>query len=154
MKLTMELLRDALRDRCDLTGSQLEGESLPLSRPIFYEAGMKAQPGQLYLSTFAAPELCRPGICAVYPEGVEPAAPRGSWLCLAEARHKVLNQIQKLYDRFDQWEAEMERIVLDRGTVQALLQISYPLVRNPILVSSRDFRVLAHCNNRKKGGLV
>ena len=78
MKLTMELLRDALRDRCDLTGSQLEGESLPLSRPIFYEAGMKAQPGQVYLSTFAAPELCRPGICAVYPEGMEPAAPRGS----------------------------------------------------------------------------
>ena len=143
MKLTMELLRDALGSRYAVTRSQIEEGCPPLGRPLFYESGMKAEPGRLYLSTAGAEALACQNVCTVYLEGAEPAVPRGSYLCLEESRQTVLNAIQKLFDRYDQWEAELERIVLDRGTVLALLQASYPILRNPLLVYSQDFHILA-----------
>jgi hypothetical protein len=143
MKLTMELLRDALENRCAVVRSHMEEGCPPVGRPLFYEPGTVAETGRLYLSAVNAEALCRPGVCTVYLEGAAPVADRGSYLCLDASRQMGLNLIQKLYDRYDRWEAELERIVLSRGTVLALLQASYSVLRNPILVMSQDFDILA-----------
>lgn len=143
MKLTMELLRDALETACTVARADLEEGCPPLGRPLFYESGMAVEAGRLYLSAEGAESLCRRGVCTVYLEGAEPAGPGGSSLCLRESRQTVLNQLQKLYDRYDQWEEELERTVLSRGTLLSLLQSSYSIFRNPILVLSQDFHILA-----------
>ena len=147
MQLTMELLRDALEGRYGMTRAHIEKGAPPVGRPLFYEPGMAVESGRLYLSGMEAGELCRPGICAVYVEGTEPAAPRGSSLCLGEPRQAVLNFLQELYDRYDRWEREMERIVLARGAVQDLLRVSCPVLGNPILVSAQDFHIVAQAGD-------
>ena len=143
MKLTAELLLEAIRTQYPVTQSHLQEGCPPLGRPLLYEPGTPVTAGHLYLTETAAPQLCRPSICTIYLSGSQPIATDNSYICLDASWQGVFNLLQSLYDRYDQWERQLEEVVLTHGTVEALLQASYPLLDNPIIVISNDFTVVA-----------
>lgn len=143
MKLTGRLLLEKLRGCLHITAQSGWEQCPPLGRPLFYEAGEPAQSGRLYLSARPDGALCAAGVCCLYTDGAKPAAPGGISLCAEETMLAVFNALQRLYDEYEQWQSQMEQIVLERGTVQRLLQVSYPVLGNPMLVIGADFSLTA-----------
>ena len=143
MRLTVDLLLDAVAAQYSVTDYHIQEGCPPLGRPLLYDSGTAVAAGHLYLTETAAPQLCRPSVCAIYLAGSQPIATDNSYICLDAPWQGVFNLLQQLYDRYDQWEGQLEDTLLRHGTVQALLQVSQPLLDNPLLVMRTDFTVVA-----------
>ncbi|MDO4616034.1 MAG: helix-turn-helix domain-containing protein [Lachnospiraceae bacterium] len=56
----------------------------------------------------------------------------------------LFNELQLLYDHFDQWDAELQERLNREDTLQSLLDCSFSIFRNPLLLRRADFFLLAH----------
>lgn len=66
-------------------------------------------------------------------------------ICLSResALGKIYETLLEQMERYERWEASMNRILLDGGSIEEICQVSLPFLDNPIFVASGDFRVLA-----------
>ena len=143
MRLTVELLLEAVGAQYPVRQYHVQDGCPPLGRPLLYESGVAVTAGRLYLTEAAAPQLCRPSVCTIYLSGSQPIATDNSYICLDAPWQGVFNLLQRLYDRYDQWEEQLEEVLLSHGTVDALLQATRPLVENPLAVIAADFSLVA-----------
>ena len=149
MKLTAEVLLEAMEGRLTVRSSTVEDGAPLLGRPLLYEEGScPVEAGGFYLSNSPSPALCRGGVCTVYFGGARPAAAGGSSIEVTEDLGTVLNRIQEIFDRYQDWESSMERTLLNRGTVQMLLQESADLFNNPLMVIRSDFTLVAQVGEK------
>lgn len=74
--------------------------------------------------------------------GRGPAEP-GQMLVDAPSAGDVCNQLQKIFDRYESWYAELCESRLQGQSIQALLELSYPLFKRPLVVIGMDFSVIA-----------
>ena len=143
MDLSVKLLLDTLQKQTDITSYHIESGCPLLGRPLLYAPGEPVLPGQVYLSAENTPELCREDICVIYLDGSAPERQAGNWFCLPLHQAAAFNMVQKIFDRFDQWEQQLEQILLRHGTIQELLNAAYPLLQNPLMVIGMDFTLAA-----------
>lgn len=54
----------------------------------------------------------------------------------------VLNSIQRMFDRCDEWERKLQKEVLTGKNLQTILQFSAEFLENPLLVMGLDFSLL------------
>ena len=151
MKLTGALLQGELARHFSVTGSRLGGACPPVGRPLLYAPGDPVEGGRLYLTEAAAPALCRGDAISVYTGGSFPTAEDGAYLCLDTDSWQALNVLQRLFDRYDSWERELEQILLEGGSVQRLLEVSQAIFGNPLVVVGTDFRVAARSDGETPG---
>ena len=143
MELSVRLLLEHLREQFPVTNCQIKAGCPLLGRPLLYAPGEPVQPGQVYLARQADSALERGDLCAVYVDGAAPETWAGCSICLDAGLAAVFNAVQKIFDRFDQWEGEMERILLRHGSIQDLLNATHPLLQNPLMVIGMDFTLIA-----------
>ncbi len=56
----------------------------------------------------------------------------------------VFNQLQELYNRYDEWDEALQALFIREDTVQSLLDRSFSVFRNPLMLRGADFFMLAH----------
>ena len=150
MKLTAEVVLERLQENIQVSAyGNLSGRP-PFGRPLLYEEGQNIRQGHFYVaeakgiceSDFYGENLCfillcRPGeqhsieeIPYIYVETVGSV----SW---------VFNEIQEIFDKLEEWRESLEEIRSDDGTLEQLLQISRPVLGNPLSVVGKDFSLRA-----------
>lgn len=149
MDLSVELLLEMLQEQFPVAQHHIKAGCPLLGRPLLYEPMGSILPGQLYLAAEPSPALCRDDICTIYLSGVSPQKNAGCWISLAADLAPAFNAVQKIFDRFDQWEERMEQILMRHGSIQELLASSYPLLRNPLMVISMDFTLVAQAGEEE-----
>ena len=143
MKLTVEVLLEKMGAQFTVLDSTIEENAPLLGRPLLYEEGCAVEAEGLYLSGETSLQLCCAGVCTIYYGGAVPAASGGSSIVVQESLGCVLNGVQAIFDRYQDWESSLEEILLTRGNIQALLQVSAPLLDNPLMVIRSDFSLVA-----------
>ena len=141
MKLPITLIFDCLAEQYPACTRIIRNPGLELERPVLYEPGMEAEPGRLYLAERGVQTICRKDtalICMEAPSGLS-----GNVLVVPAAPAAVLNRMQHLWDRYDEWLFSMEQQILERGSIQTLLRLSLPILDNPIFLTDADFSLKA-----------
>ena len=57
---------------------------------------------------------------------------------------ELFNRLQALYDRYDGWDNRLKELVQSEGSIQSLLDASFPIFRNPLLLRAADFFMLSY----------
>ena len=56
----------------------------------------------------------------------------------------LFNDIQSLFDRFDEWDSSLQQLVQNEQPIQSLLDASFPIFHNPLLLRGSDFFLLSY----------
>ena len=66
------------------------------------------------------------------------------YICVASGDHpvEILNYLQDVYDRCDEWKEELNGYLMGKGTIQELLNISREMFNDPLLVTGTDFELI------------
>ena len=56
----------------------------------------------------------------------------------------VFNHVQQLFDKYDEWDTGLQNILNSTASIKELVNLSYPIFENPILVIDSNFRYLAY----------
>lgn len=54
------------------------------------------------------------------------------------------NLVQQVFDKYDEWDAGLQNTMNDTASIQELIELSFPIFENPILVMDASFRYLAY----------
>ena len=79
------------------------------------------------------------------------SASAGQWVVDAPSLGDVYNQIQNIYDRYEAWYTELVESRLQGQSIQALLELSYPIFQRPLVVIGMDFSVIASVRAEELG---
>ncbi len=143
MKLTCELLVEALQEYFKVEAYAIQQSSTLLSRPLMYVEGQPVETGNLYLTCVAANALCRNDICTIYAQGVRPTRRGGSFICINGSMEMIANTVQRVFNQCEEWENRLEHVLLHQGEIRELFQVARTLLDNPILLTSVDFAPVA-----------
>ncbi|MDD6212899.1 MAG: helix-turn-helix domain-containing protein [Clostridiales bacterium] len=110
-------------DASDLTQKPLAHDKMaPHSLP---ESSM-----MIFIGSVAADlKKCPVNCCAVSTSEVTPAV--------------MVNQILDIFEKFNRWNEELIQHRLRDSSIQAMLEISYPIFGNPLMVMGMDFTIIA-----------
>jgi hypothetical protein len=56
----------------------------------------------------------------------------------------VFNALLKIFDKYEEWEDGLQRILNTTASIQEMIELSFPIIGNPMFVIDVDFRFLAH----------
>ena len=120
-----------------------------LTRPLFWDKNLSVSSNRLYVAcdseTIDADQEDFSGCLFVFPGAV--SEKERNYPCLflqsQEPVTGVFNRIQGFFDIYDKWEQDLTKISLGGGSVQELLNISHPLLGNPLCVLGADFSLIA-----------
>ena len=154
MKLNSDIIFDSLSQSVALERYGSQKQALELKRPLLYTGVKKEfQPNQLYVTLPgqlpADPVFPGRGTTIVCVGGRPPAIYlTGTCVCMLVRDttdiFTVFNQIQETYDRFDTWESEMNRILETTADIKELLEASFPILENPMVVIGQDYHYLGY----------
>ena len=57
---------------------------------------------------------------------------------------ELFNQIQDIFDRYDRWDDQLKENLRKENSLAAMLDCSFFIFENPLLVQSEDFSLVAH----------
>lgn len=149
MELSLQMICERLPElQMKLYGS---AQSDVFQRPTLYEAGMDLEPGQLYvLSADDLPQqLPAEGTAIIcvgknIPNQWKTAAVNLIQVCNGSGVTSVLNQVQALFSRVDQWENRLllELSKEDDFDIKEFIRIGVELLENPINMMDPFTRLL------------
>ena len=151
MKLTLDIIREALPETCQCRKVGPEGMHLSFGRPILLEPGDKLCPGHLYVGSSStlqkvAPHRDAAVICAgrQLPAGW---ADSGGPMLLVTAGPDIpalYREIQAIYDKFDDWDAALrDELEKDDGIdLRRMLYLGAEVFENPLGVSDYGLRTV------------
>ena len=158
MKLSLDLLVQSLKSEYSFTECQKNSDAFIFNRPIFYQEGSLPENYTIYILYDAVPPdksfcpsdsvfLCqksRQKACNIPEENLCVFSDEDSLL-------QVFNHIQKLFDKYEQWDEQLHALQSEGGSIHQILEASYPVFQNPILVQNLDFTTIASCQIPEKG---
>ena len=56
----------------------------------------------------------------------------------------LFNKIQEIFDRYDRWDEQLKDFLRKGNNLTSMLDCSFPVFGNPVLVQASDFSLLAH----------
>lgn len=153
MKLNMNIIFDNLKPviSAELTG--MRGKTLSLGRPEYYmDSGKAFREGHLYV---VKAEKLPQRIMAEKGAGIVCI---GENVFLPYYREKcgiiqirenvdclyVLNLLTEVYNRYDEWCDELNRIIHTSASLPEMIKVSQPIFKNPIFVLNSNFHFLAY----------
>lgn len=70
----------------------------------------------------------------------------------------LLTKLQELYDIYDEWDENLRALYDQEESVQSLLDISFPIFKNPLLLREADFFIIAYSSiideNQELGHII
>jgi hypothetical protein len=129
-------------------------EDLSLERPLFLRSGMDIKDGQIYIadetiSAEASPKAARSVLLCLQKDGNLDAVDK--YLGLFESIFAfrdvlifdVYNAVQNIYSRFDEWDTELQDILIRGSAVQAMLDCSDRIFNNPLILHDSYYKVIS-----------
>ena len=143
MKLESALVFEELKEQFPEAEFHTNGRSLLLGRPLLYSPGRKTEPERLYVAE--GPEQPASGgrNAWIYTQREKPAELSGVYLWLPQDLAQVFNQVQKIYDRYEAWEQQMQQLESRPGSLRTLLLEGQKMLGNPLALLSADFTLRA-----------
>lgn len=153
MKLSVDFLLQSLKSKEYFFEYQKNSEDFSVDRPVFYQSGMLPENNKIYILYDAFPDAVNfcPSYCI--------------FICLKKHMKKcsiaeedlwifpnntsllqLFNDIQLFFDSFEQWDEKLHELQTSDGSIHQMLEVSYPIFQNPILVQNLDFTTIASCN--------
>lgn len=156
MKLSPSLVLDSLSDCYNFTKCQKISDSFCLKRPVFYESEAKPESGRIYIVYEDVPDFSEspcPQDCLFLGWASVPQIRRipGSSLCLFPDSVPPLvlfNHLQRLFDRYENWDSRLHQLQTEEGSISQILDVSWPLFGNPLMVQNLDFSVISSTHMR------
>lgn len=152
MKLSTAILASKLKSKFALQNKKALTDELHLEQVLFYSDGDEMQPHKIYIYTQkleSAKELIVPEKAVLFCVGkvrTRNTGKNGQVFQLIDETSPFLlfNEIQRLFDYYDQWEKKISDLVSQGSSIQELLDESFRIFHNPIIVSSADYFVIGY----------
>ena len=151
MKLSPALIYRELNQVYTTTAGGALSTKPTLKRPMLLGMDVKPNPGALCI---LAPDHVR--AASAHPSALlvtvgKGSASPGQWVVDAPSLGDVYNQIQNIFDRYEAWYTELVESRLQGQSIQALLELSYPIFQRPLVVIGMDFSVIASVRAEELG---
>lgn len=156
MRLSTSFIVESLKKTYEFTECQKNSDTFSLERPVFYRKGNPLSNHKIYILYDAFPNFdCSiPSdslfICGEHHKDSCPIPE--AFLCVFPdtiSLFDVFNHIQGLFDLCDHWDQQLLRLQMEEGSIAQMLEISYPVFQNPLLVQNLDFTTVASCDGEK-----
>ena len=156
MKLSASLIFEQLSGQAELISAGARFDELCLGRPTFYSGG-NVSPGELLIDAdglLTGVSLLPEGCCIIVsdaPDGFLPAS--ASVLCVkGTGREELLNELQRIYDIYDEWDERLHRCISSHRDMQSIIDLSSPIFENPLCFTDAAFRYTAMSDCARHGG--
>ncbi len=152
MNLSPQLIIKHLNRVFSLGIDQPLSPALTLGRPIFLTSQAHWPKGQVcicnavpdYLRKEALPEDILVLYRSFEAPGFHPISNKMFEIPLSCKLPELFNQLQELFDKYDQWDDSLKELIRKDGTIQNLLDASYPIFRNPLILRAADFFMVSY----------
>ena len=150
MELNLDLIADELRGRFELVLAVAKHEDLILEQPLLFSGQTLFESGKVYVARGGELPV-KPffsGPCAVVSIGPAQKIYREFDCDYIELPEHVsiadaLNCIQEAYAKYGRWRDALRDAVIHEQGVQRLLDLTVPLLGNPIYFHDNNYRFLA-----------
>jgi hypothetical protein len=151
VKISADILNRELKELFSFAVFGSLGEELSLERPLFLRSGADIKDGQIYLAdeTIAEPRAAaRSVLLCLQKNGDLEAADKYRGFFEAVFVFKdalvfdVYNAVQNIYSRYDEWDAELQNILIRGSAVQAMLDHSDGVFNNPLILHDSYYKVI------------
>ncbi len=152
MKLNGDIIYRGLKQKYNVSISGPCSTELVLGRPQFYmESEDVFASDCLYLATAEhlphRPQIRRNSVLVCIGENIRMKY-YSDRMCLITVHNKadffrVFQAIQDIYDRYDSWEKELYRYLLNEGDIRSILECSEKIINKPMIVLDASFRIIA-----------
>ena len=152
MKLSTAILADKLKSKFGLQNKKALSDKLHLDQVLFYNEGDEMQPHKIYIYTQqqeAEEMLIVPEEAVLFCIGkvhTRNTENDGQVFQLIDepSPFVLFNEIQRVFDYYGRWEKRVRELVSQADTVQEILDESFRIFHNPIVVSSADYFVIGY----------
>lgn len=152
MKLNVDILKDNLSDIIPVKQYGHGHIKLSLTRPLLYDGKSSFKSDNVYITSFdnlpKQPNLeDRTVIICIGKELPKPYYSNKCVLLLLDTTkniYSVFNIVQKTFDKYDKWDAKLQQITMERGTLSSLLDTSLCVLENPMFILDKNLEVIAN----------
>lgn len=152
MKLSTAILANKLKSKFALQNKKALSDRLHLEQVLFYNDGDEMLPHKIYIYTQkleAAQELIVPEEAVLFCMGkmrTRNTGKTGQVFQLIDDTSPFLlfNEIQRLFDYYGQWEKKIYEMAEQGSAIQEILDESFRIFHNPLIVSSADYFVIGY----------
>ena len=147
MNISISLLLSKLENIYQFTYEGHYSNLLNLERPLFYNKNNKILENHIYISVNFMPLEKIPSSSILFYIGdLLNNNQQFENIVFLDNEHccfELFNNIQKIFNLFDSWDKELQSIVNSNGAIQDIVDCSYDIFKNPILIHTSDFAILA-----------
>jgi hypothetical protein len=154
MRISADILNRELKKQFNFALFGAPGEDLSLERPLFLRSGMDIKDDQIYLvdETMGAEKpqkAVRSALLCLPRDGNLEAVDKylGFFECIFAFRDvlifDVYNAVQNIYSRLDEWDTELQDVLIRGSAVQAMLDCSDRVFNNPLILHDNFYRVVS-----------
>jgi hypothetical protein len=152
MKLSTSILAHKLKLKFTLQNKKALSDDLHLERVLFYCDGDEMQNHRIYICTqkqISDQDLIVPEQAVLFCIGkvhTRNTGKTGQVFQLVDDTSPFLlfNEIQRLFDYYDQWDSRLYELANGEGNIQEMLDESFHIFHNPIIVNSADYFVIGY----------
>ena len=145
MQITVDVIIDELNERFRIEVYRAKSCDNALKRTVFYVDQPKMHFGYIYISTASdlstarAVSAIQQGTCVICLGGPAPRAfQKGACSCIvvkdSVSPALMLNTLQAIYEKYATWSDRLLAICEGSGEIDELLEASFPIVKNPMVV--------------------
>lgn len=152
MKLSLELIKEQLKQPENIEFFRSSSSGFSLERPVFFDESVPLKSHTLYICTakqLDSTESLKKGcsfLCIGTPK--KQILDRAGEILVLKAsvdRLQLSNEIQELFDRYDNWEKALLSILSSaraRGMYQKMLDVSSGIFENGLSIMDNSFRIV------------
>ena len=145
-----EFIKSELQYRYPEVAGEIRYPAYAVGRPLFWESGMRKLGGRVVVCTasqleaFAGRDQSEPlFVCMGTPNSEVLDRVDVCVLPQSESPSVVMNVIQRLFDRLDDWTSLLRQTADESENIQALLEQAYGMLQNPITLMDGRGHVVA-----------
>lgn len=154
MKLNVDVIKEHLTDDIPVEKHGHTSMKLTLSRPLLYDGKSTFKANHVYITSHAflpkQPDFEEGTAIIVIGTDLPQAyySDQCHLLILDTTKdmYTIFNRIQKTFDLYDGWNAELQKITMERGKVDSLLDASLRILRHPLFILDKNLDVTAHAS--------
>ena len=152
MKLSTSILAHKLKSKFTLQNKKALSNELHLERVLFYCDGDEMQNHKIYICVqgqVSGQDLIVPEEAVLFCIGkirTRNTGKNGQVFQLVDDTSPFLlfNEIQRLFDYYGQWDERLYELAHQEGSIQEMLDESFRVFHNPVIVNSADYFVIAY----------
>lgn len=150
MNLTIHILRIELSERLKCKVFWIDNGCGSIESPKFYEPGITALPGQCYVSESIQPQEWNHDnrtlfiVCGeVLEESFKDCTYSALYFSKSQSILHVMNVLLEIFAKYHHWDESLLKLQNESSSLDALLQLSLPIFKNPLFLIDSAFNVLA-----------